>query len=77
LLLGQATYIWLYNPGTDATHALFYYINPSIAACVVPAVTYAIGMKLLGWHEKSVRISEEHRSRADNPLGQRLTHLNI
>ncbi len=77
LLLGQAVYIWLYNPGTGATHALFYYVNPSVAAFVVPAVTYAIGMKLLGWHEKSVRISDDQRSRATRPLGQRLSDPNI
>jgi len=77
LLLGQVVYIWLYNPGTGATHALFYYINPSVAACVVPAVTYAIGMKLLGWHEKSVRISDDQHSRAARPLGQRLIEPNI
>lgn len=77
LVLGQAFYIWLYNPGTGATHALFYYFNPSVTACVVPAVTYAIGMKLLGWHEKSVRISENQRSRYKLPLGQRLIDPNI
>lgn len=77
LLLGQAIYIWLYNPGTGATHPLFYYLNPSITACVVPAVTYAIGMKLLGWHEKSVRITEDQRSRYELPPAQRLIDPNI
>ncbi|MDX1406227.1 MAG: cytosine permease [Woeseiaceae bacterium] len=77
LLLGQALYIWLYNPGTGETHPLFFYINPSIAACVVPAVTYAIGMKLLGWHEKSIRVSEDQLRRNKLPPGQRLIDPNI
>ncbi len=47
LVLGQATYLFLYNPLTGATHELFHWAPASIAAFVVPALTYGLGMRLL------------------------------
>ncbi len=42
--LGQATYLFLYNPLTDETHFLFQFVPASIAAFVVPAAVYWIAM---------------------------------
>ena len=48
LVLGQATYLFLYNPLTGATHELFGWAPASIAAFVVPALVYGVAMRLLG-----------------------------
>jgi NCS1 family nucleobase:cation symporter-1 len=40
LVLGQALYLFLYNPVTGATHDLFRFMPASVAACLVPALTY-------------------------------------
>jgi len=40
LLLGQGLYLFLFNPITGETHALFRLMPASVAACVVPALTY-------------------------------------
>jgi NCS1 family nucleobase:cation symporter-1 len=47
LVLGQATYLFLYNPITGETHESFRWIPASIAAFVVPALIYGVGMRLL------------------------------
>lgn len=47
LVLGQATYIFLYNPLTGVTHELFRWAPASIAAFVVPALVYGVAMRLL------------------------------
>lgn len=44
IVIGQLTYFTLYNPFTDASHRLFNVLPASIAAFVVPAVIYWIGM---------------------------------
>ena len=75
LLLGQAVYIILYNPGSGETHDLFFYINPSIAAVVVPAIVYTVGMKLLGSLEKSMATTEQQRHGQAN--GQKIVVPNI
>ena len=46
LVLGQATYLFLYNPITGDTHELFRWVPASIAAFVVPALAYAIATRL-------------------------------
>jgi NCS1 family nucleobase:cation symporter-1 len=46
VLLGQAVYLWLYNPISGETHDLMRFVPPSIAACLVPAVTYGVAMRL-------------------------------
>jgi NCS1 family nucleobase:cation symporter-1 len=46
VVLGQVVYFTLYNPLTSETHDLFRYAPASIAAFVVPALTYAISMRL-------------------------------
>jgi NCS1 family nucleobase:cation symporter-1 len=46
LVLGQATYLFLYNPLTGDTHELFRWAPASIAAFAVPALTYGLAMSL-------------------------------
>jgi NCS1 family nucleobase:cation symporter-1 len=40
LVLGQAVYLFLYNPITNETHPLFEAVPASLAACLVPAALY-------------------------------------
>jgi len=47
LVLGQATYLFLYNPLTGATHELLGWMPASIAAFAVPALVYGVAMRLL------------------------------
>lgn len=42
LLLGQALYLFLYNPISGETHEIFTVVPPSVVACAVPALTYWI-----------------------------------
>jgi NCS1 family nucleobase:cation symporter-1 len=44
ILLGQACYLFLYNPVSGETHALFRIMPPSIAAFLAAAVFYWLGM---------------------------------
>jgi NCS1 family nucleobase:cation symporter-1 len=53
IVLGQAVYLSLYNPLTAEAHWLFHFVPASIAACLVPAVVYGIGARLLGVHERA------------------------
>jgi NCS1 family nucleobase:cation symporter-1 len=46
LVLGQAVYLWLYNPITSETHPLFRILPASLAACLVPAVLYALATRV-------------------------------
>lgn len=45
VVIGQITYFMVYNPFTDQSSALFRYCPASVAAFVLPAITYYIGMK--------------------------------
>ena len=45
IVLGQVTYFMLYNPFSGATHWMFNVVPASIAAFVVPATLYWIGMR--------------------------------
>jgi NCS1 family nucleobase:cation symporter-1 len=47
LVLGQALYLFLYNPVTGDTHELFRFMPASIAACLVPAATYWVATLLM------------------------------
>ncbi len=77
LVLGQAVYIFIYNPGTGETHDLFFYINPSIAAFLVPAIVYTASMKLLGSFEKSLTTTEQIQRRDEQPIGKKIIVPNI
>jgi NCS1 family nucleobase:cation symporter-1 len=46
LVLGQVVYLSLYNPMSGATHALFEILPASLAACVLPALVYAIAARV-------------------------------
>jgi len=46
VVLGQAVYLWLFNPITSETHPLFQLLPASLAACIVPAVLYAIAARI-------------------------------
>jgi NCS1 family nucleobase:cation symporter-1 len=52
IVVGQATYFLLYNPFTDAAHWLFTFLPASIAAFIVPALIYWLGMRF--WLNKRV-----------------------
>jgi NCS1 family nucleobase:cation symporter-1 len=45
IALGQVTYFLVYNPFTDEASALFQFLPASIAAFLLPALVYWIGMK--------------------------------
>ena len=77
LVLGQAVYIILYNPGSGETHDLFFYINPSLAAFFVPAIVYTLGMKVLGSFEKSMRTIEPVQRQHGQASSQRIIDPNI
>ncbi len=46
LVFGQAVYLTLYNPLSGATHPLFEILPASLAACVLPALAYAIAARV-------------------------------
>jgi len=72
LLLGQATYVFLYNPLTGATHELFRWAPASIAAFVVPALVYGVAMRLLNG-----RVASEASPAPTAARGRRLISPNI
>jgi NCS1 family nucleobase:cation symporter-1 len=47
IVIGQLTYFWVYNPFTDEAQPIFQLLPASIAAFVLPAVIYWVGMFLL------------------------------
>jgi NCS1 family nucleobase:cation symporter-1 len=53
MLLGQVVYIILYNPISGEIHQLSNYIPASVAATVLPALVYGVGMRLLGRRERT------------------------
>jgi NCS1 family nucleobase:cation symporter-1 len=48
VILGQVVYVTLYNPITGETHDWFRFMPASVAACIVPALTYGIGSAIRG-----------------------------
>jgi len=40
LVLGQALYLFIYNPISGEMHEFFQFVPPSVIACLVPALTY-------------------------------------
>jgi len=59
VVLGQATYFFLYNPFTGTAHPLFVYLPASIASFALPAIVYYTGMRFYG-----VRLVSTHRDGA-------------
>jgi len=45
VVLGQFVYLSLFNPITSETHPLFQLLPASLAACIVPAVLYAVAAR--------------------------------
>ncbi len=45
IVIGQLTYFWVYNPFTDEAQALFRFVPASIAAFLLPALIYWVGMR--------------------------------
>ncbi len=45
VIIGQLTYFWVYNPFTDEAQDLFRFLPASIAAFVLPALIYWVGMR--------------------------------
>jgi NCS1 family nucleobase:cation symporter-1 len=48
LVLGQALYIYLYNPITGETQDMLQFMPASVAACLVAATTYLLSTRVLG-----------------------------
>jgi nucleobase:cation symporter-1, NCS1 family len=67
LLLGQVIYIVLYNPYTGDTHPLAQYAPASVAACVVPAIVYGVGMRLLERTRTTTDLEARGRRRLISP----------
>ncbi len=55
LLLGQVVYIIMYNPISGEIHQLSRFVPASVAASVLPALVYGIGMRLLARRESTSR----------------------
>ena len=53
LLLGQILYLALYNPYSGAAHPFVRYAPASVWSCVVAAVLYGVGMRLLDRHQSA------------------------
>jgi NCS1 family nucleobase:cation symporter-1 len=51
LLLGQVVYVVMYNPISGEIHQLSRFIPASVAASVLPALVYGVGMRLLARRE--------------------------
>jgi NCS1 family nucleobase:cation symporter-1 len=66
IVLGQATYFFLYNPFTGATHALFVYLPASIGSFALPAIVYYAGMRMWGVRIESAA-SPDHGGRLHQP----------
>lgn len=47
VVIGQLTYFWVYNPFTDEAQPIFQFLPASIAAFVLPAAIYLVGMRFL------------------------------
>jgi len=74
LLLGQVVYIIMYNPISGEIHQLSRFVPASVAASVLPALVYGIGMRVLARREGAkphTPISSETPSR------QRLISPNV
>jgi NCS1 family nucleobase:cation symporter-1 len=74
LLLGQVIYIVMYNPYSGETHPLAQFFPASVAATVVPALIYGVGMRLLNRH-KSAR--SHPPADPDAPSNRRLISPNV
>ncbi len=72
VVLGQATYLFLFDPISGETHDLFRFVPASVAACLVPAATYWIAMQL-----RSRSSGTATRAGARVPPGRRLLDPNI
>ena len=68
VILGQATYFFLYNPFTGSVHPVFVYVPASVASFLAPFLAYYLGMRLYG-----VRMA----SSAPDQHGGRLLQPNI
>lgn len=47
IIIGQLTYFWVYNPFTDEAQPMFQFLPASIAAFLLPALIYWLGMRFL------------------------------
>jgi NCS1 family nucleobase:cation symporter-1 len=55
LLLGQVVYVVMYNPLSGEIHQLSRFVPASVAASVLPALVYGVGMRVLAWRESPSR----------------------
>lgn len=74
LVLGQATYFYLYNPFTSEVSELGRLAPASIAACLLPALTYWIAMRLHALRQPPTAMTG---STASDETGRRLIQPNI
>jgi NCS1 family nucleobase:cation symporter-1 len=75
LVLGQVIYFSLLDPLTYESHSAFLYLTASLPACIVPAVVYAVWMKL---RPRESTISSGGASRASSaPQSRRVIQPNL
>jgi NCS1 family nucleobase:cation symporter-1 len=74
LLLGQVVYIIMYNPISGEIHQLSRYVPASVAASVLPALIYGIGMRLLNRRESA---RPQAPAGSDAPSSRRLISPNV
>jgi NCS1 family nucleobase:cation symporter-1 len=66
LVLGQATYLFLYDPLSGETHDWFRFVPASVAAFALPALTYAIATLWRGRHRPGAETAAARRLVAPN-----------
>ncbi len=74
LLLGQVVYVVMYNPISGEIHQLSRYLPASVAASILPALVYGIGMRLLALRESA---SPRGPTAPEGPGGRRLISPNV
>jgi NCS1 family nucleobase:cation symporter-1 len=67
LLLGQITYIFLYNPYSGEAHPLAQIAPASVASCVLAALFYGVGMRVLN-RRRAVSAQASPDGRSPQPL---------
>jgi NCS1 family nucleobase:cation symporter-1 len=59
IIIGQFAYFAIYNPFTDEAHTLFRFLPASVAAFVIPAFIYWVGMKFWLEERYSLQVGDE------------------
>jgi NCS1 family nucleobase:cation symporter-1 len=78
VILGMFVYLWMYNPLTAETHALFRFMPASMASFLVPGLVYWVSMRTLNAvQENSAAATSSAAGRTDQRSGRRLKRPNL